>query len=376
MELSCHVASTLDLRPVLGLILEYVERMIGYTSASIWKYDGNQLVLLDHRGTLPQEQGPQDAIARPELPGDREAIQYRQPVIIGDLLGDREPARAYREAIGQRLLGPSVCSRSWMGVPLIIEDRGIGMLHLDHQLPDYFTPHHAQLAMIIANQAAVAIQNAARYEDAQRVAVLNERARLARDLHDSIIQAVYGMMWNMRSAHEIVLSDANRADKLVVQALNTARTCLLDLRSLIFELRPELLEQYGLAGLLARHIESVQTGFPVDISLEIDGEPELPLRAKETLYRIAQEALQNAVKHSQAQQVRLRLQQVLNEIFLEVQDDGVGFDPNTPSAGQFGLLSMRERAAQLGGKLEIISSRGRGTQVQILIPVQPVRPAA
>jgi signal transduction histidine kinase len=370
LELSCHLTTALDLSDLARLTLEYVDRMIGYGNATIWKYEGDELVLLDHRGVLPRDQIPQRTTESGQFPGDKQVISKRRPVIIGDLLDDSEAARAYRESVRQRLLGSDPCSRSWMGVPLVIEGRVIGMLRLDHEQPNYFTEHHSQLAMIIANQAAVAIRNAMSYREARQAAVLNERARLARDLHDSIIQAVYGIMWNMRSAQELLPNNVDRASGLLQRAVNTAKTCLLDLRSLVFELRPELIEQYGLAGLLSRHVESVQGAYPVEFSTEISNEPELPLQAKEALYRIAQEALQNAVKHSQAQQVKLRLEQDLSQVFLEVKDDGVGFDPGAPSPGQLGLVSMRERAAQVGGKLEIISGFGRGTKIQIQVPLQ------
>ncbi len=376
LDLSCQVASTLDLRQLLTLILEHVERTIGYTSASIWRYDGETRVAIAYQGKIPSNLVLEDATATSELPGEKMVVDEQCPVIIPDLLDESEQARAYRELASQRLLGANPFSRSWMGVPLVIEGRTTGMMRLDHDIPDYFTPHHARLMTIIANLAAVAIQNAMAYEEAQRAAVVNERARLARDLHDSIIQAVYAITWNMRTAHQVLPTNADRAGKLMEQALDTARTCLLDLRSLVFELRPELLEQYGLTGLLARHVESVQGRGPLDFNLEIGGEPELPLGSKEALYRIAQEALQNAVKHSGAQQVTLRLQQDLTQVFLEVKDDGVGFDPMIPSPGQLGLLSMRERAAKLGGKLEIVSGYGHGTQVQIQVPLPRARAAA
>jgi signal transduction histidine kinase len=376
LELSRQLSSTFDQRCLLGLILEHVERMIGYSSATIWRYEGGALTLLDQRGILPQERTLQDCVATGLFPSEEAAIVERRPVIVNEVEGDSDSTRACIEGGNQRLLGTRLRSRSGMGVPLIVEGHVIGLLCLDHELPDYFTPQHARLVMIIANQAAVAVQNAISYEAAQRAAVVNERARLARDLHDSIIQAVYGMMWSIRTAHTVLPSDTARAAKLLERALATTRACLNDLRALIFELRPELLEQYGLAGLLARHAETVQATGLIDFITEIADEPELPLRSKEALYRIAQEAMQNAVKHSQASQVKVRLCQDPDVVSLEVRDDGIGFDPNSTSPGQFGLISMRERAAQVGGQCEITSSLGRGTRIYIRVPIQPVRAAA
>jgi signal transduction histidine kinase len=240
--------------------------------------------------------------------------------------------------------------------------------------------HHVALAQTIANQAATAIENARLYGQARRLAALEERQRLARDLHDSVSQVLYGIGLGARTAGALL----DRADIMPKQRsslaepleyiLSMAEAGLTEMRALIFELRPDSLEREGLVAALSRQAAALRARHNLEVHTEFCEEPILPFEEKEALYRIAQEALNNTVKHAQAERVRIRLGVSQGEIELELTDDGVGFNPRAEYAGHMGLNSMRERASQIGGILEIKSEAGQGALVRVRIHA-PDRPS-
>jgi signal transduction histidine kinase len=144
------------------------------------------------------------------------------------------------------------------------------------------------------------------------------------------------------------------------------------MRALIFELRPDSLKEEGLVVALTKHAESLRARHQLDVQIDLGAEPDLALEIKEGLYRIAQEALHNIVKHARAHTVALRLcapTPHAPELALDIRDDGVGFDPDGAFPGHLGLRSMRERVARLGGTLLIDSAPGRGTLIQVRVPM-------
>ena len=208
-------------------------------------------------------------------------------------------------------------------------------------------------------------------QQAQRLAALEERQHLARELHDSLSQALYGVALGAHTA--LTLLDTHRAK--VVEALEyiitQADAGLIEMRALVFDLRPESLEREGLRTALKRLAAAIAArhSLPMDISV-CDHELPLRLETKESIYRIAQEALNNAAKHARAGQLQVRLRCGEAEVTLEVSDDGIGFDPKGSYPGHLGLRSMSERAAHAGGSLEIDSAPGRGTHVRARFPIQ------
>jgi len=267
-------------------------------------------------------------------------------------------------------LHPFLREATWettISVPLIYRGRAVGALTVFY--PRGKNPSQAHIAFLtaVAGQAAVAVESVRLFAEAKEKAVLEERQRIARELHDSVSQALYGIALGARTARTLLDRDPARAAEPLDYVLALADAGLAEMRALIFELRPETLETEGLLGALAKQIDSVRARHGLEIRTEWGEEPEVPIEVKETAYRIAQEALNNIVKHARARRVDLRIVPGGDALVLEIGDDGVGF-ASAEAPGHLGLRTMRERALRLGGTLLVESAPRRGTRIRVSIP--------
>jgi len=206
---------------------------------------------------------------------------------------------------------------------------------------------------------------------AQAQAILEERQRLARDLHDSMTQALYGVTLHAQAARRLLVAEetAQAADSLFALQ-DTAQGVLDEMRLLIFDLRPPILEQAGLAAALQARLEAVEGRANLHTKLVVEGEGELSPQIEQVLYRIAQEALNNALRHARAHHITVRLRQTPTYVMLEIADDGIGFDPTIArGAGGIGLQGIAERVAQVDGRSTVVSSPDTGTQLRVEIPL-------
>lgn len=256
-----------------------------------------------------------------------------------------------------------------VSVPLRYQGAALGVFNAYY--PVASPPELADLSLFtsIAELTAVAIHNAREFAAAQERAALEERRRLARELHDSVSQQLYGVALGVQSARHFIETDPPYATEALDYALSLARTCQADMRALLFVLHPKELESAGLVKVLTRHAMAIGSRHNLAVELDLCIEPDLPFDGKEALYRIAQEALHNIVKHAQAAHVTLNLSQVGATLVLRIEDDGVGFDATAAFPGHLGLQSMRERAQRLGGTLEIKSLPALGTSILVSLPM-------
>jgi signal transduction histidine kinase len=204
---------------------------------------------------------------------------------------------------------------------------------------------------------------------AAAIAANEERANLARELHDSVTQALFSMGLTARALELLLDRDPEAARQKVAELRDLQRDALAEMRTLIFELRPQGLETDGLAQALRNHAAAVQSRTGLAVSVEVEYDERLPLDVEESLYRIAQEALHNVVKHANAEHARIVLRQAGRELKLWVEDDGVGFDPSMAPRGHLGLVGMRQRAERIGGELDIHKRPGGGSKVRIALPL-------
>lgn len=369
LDVSRTVASTLQLQPLLGLILDGLKQVVDYHAASIFEIVGEDLTTIQYRGPAPQGEVLGRRLHIDPRMAVWPAITGGESVIIDDVRGEGPAAESYRVAVGPDLETAYSFVTSFLAVPMILGDRIIGLMTVSHSQPAFYTSQHAQLVAAIASGAAVAIENAHLYEQAQEIAALEERQKLARELHDSVSQALYGIALGARTARTLLDgSDPSAAIEPLEYVLAQAHAGLSEMRALIFELRPDALEREGLVAALAQRADPIRTRHGIEILMELGEEPDVPFVIKEALYRIAQEAIHNTTKHAQARHIHLRLERGPDTVTLEVRDDGKGFDPEGSFPGHLGLRSMRERATRLGGYLQLESSAQGGTSVHVSIP--------
>jgi signal transduction histidine kinase len=257
-----------------------------------------------------------------------------------------------------------------LAVPLKTKTGVIGVLNVESDQLNAFDESDLEVLQSLANQAAIAIDNARLYERAQQLAIVEERGRLARDLHDSVTQSLYGVTLYTEAAVRLLSSgQVELAADHLNEVRSTAQEALREMRLLIFELRPlrpPILEEAGLVAALEARLETVEDRAGVETTFDVQVKGKLPAEIEKELYRIGQEALNNALKHAQAGCVTVSLRHDQNTVVLEITDDGTGFDPNAArEEGGLGLDGMEERAAQLGGQLMVQSSPGAGTCVRV-----------
>jgi PAS domain S-box-containing protein len=374
LDISRKVASTLDLDRLMSMIIEQLKTVVDFTALRVWMRENEDtFVIKDYLGPMPAEKN----VLRWKQPPHHLAIldlaNLQEPFIIPNVHVDTPAALMWREATSEILGEVPAFISSFMVVPLVANKRVIGLLSFNHQHPGYYTGRHADLALAVANHAAAAIENAYLYKNSLDLAALQERQKLARELHDSVSQALYGIALGARTARKLLDGEViNRDDLLkpVEYVLSLAEAGLAEMRALIFELRPDSLQNEGLAAALAKQAASLEARHQIRVITMFDEEPSLTLETKQTLYRIAQEALNNIIKHARPSQVELRLTSSAGKVILEIKDDGIGFDVDGLFPGHLGLRSMRERAENMGGELVIESIPGKGTRVFVQVPLQ------
>ena len=539
LEVSRNVASTLELKPLLGLILDELKAVVDYDGASILALEGETLEVLAYRGPTPREEALESRFPLERADVNREVVRRGEPVIVPDVRDDTPLGRAFRETAGDQLTTTFGYIRSWMGIPLMVRERVIGMLTLDHSEPDYYSSRQAELAMafasqtalaienaklfeetcrrlaesqsltrvttallqklalgevldivcteaqeltgalgstvflldkerggwlrvahssgtaspdfdrmpiegsltgravregkpivsndpaelsqgfggggeqptallavplrvkgsiigaldmvskpggftqedvrvssIFAGQAAMAIENARLYEQAQELARVKERQRLARDLHDAVTQTLFSASLIAEVLPRIWERNPEEGQRRLEELRELTRGALAEMRTLLLELRPSALVDAALDDLLRQLAESITGRARVPVALEMEGKCELPSEVKVAFYRIAQEALNNVAKHAGASQATVSLRYLSPHpsptrggegggVELRISDDGRGFDPSGVPPESLGLGIMRERAEAVGAALTVKSEIGRGTEVVV-----------
>ena len=258
--------------------------------------------------------------------------------------------------------------------PLLHQGAAIGLLTAIYREGEM--PYAAETSFLgaLADQAATAAANCRLLAAAREKVTLEERQRLARELHDSVSQSLYALQLGATMARDRLDQVPVGIAQPIDYVLRLAEASQAEMRALIFELRPKALETEGLVAALNRQIEAIRARHGIAGQTIATPEPELPIEVKEALHRIGQEALWNTVKHARARRVDVRLKASKDTVVLEIADDGVGFDPNGSFPGHLGLRSMHERATGVGGSMEVLSGRGRGTRVVVRVRSAPESP--
>ena len=358
------IAAELSLEPVLDKLVHAARDLVGARYAA--------LGVPDEEGTgfsrfLTAGMSDEVVAAIGPLP--------RTHGLLGAMLSDATPYRTVDITADPRFWGwppahPSM--RSFLGVPIVSKGDVIGAFYLtDKEGGAGFDQADQELIELLAAHAAIAIENARLYERSRELSVIEERNRLARELHDAMTQTLFSLSLTADAAATLVRSDPERAEAEIRRVTQLARDTMAELRSLIFELRPAELESEGFVATLAKHLAVLERAYGIHATLEVHGERRLPGAVEAELFRIVQEALNNVVRHARATAVGVSITMTADTVLVEVHDDGVGFDPSARPirSTRLGLTSMRERAQGLGGVIAVDSTPGRGTTVRVEVPV-------
>ncbi len=369
-------AESLELRDVLRRLLDHVLRVMKSKVGAIHLFDEQQTVLklVAARGIsrrvaarIEAVDGSFDAQAwatEPQEPSVSPSTMPSLSVAAEDVSEIADPLR--RPVSGGRR-GEAV----YMGVPVRSRGEILGLISVVGPAGRVFDDGDVTLLRSIGDQIGVVVENARLYRQAEQLAVVRERERLARELHDSVTQSLYSLTLLAEASQRwIGGGEADRAVEYVARLGEIAQQALKEMRLLVYQLRPLVLKREGLVGALQHRLDAVERRAGVDARLLVQGALDLPAGVEVGLYRIAQEALNNALKHAAPSSVILRVRADRRHVRLEVVDDGRGFDPTAVvNGGGMGLISMEERAERMGGSFTLDSAPGHGTTVRVDVEV-------
>lgn len=352
------LSNTLDLKEVLQRLLITIGRVVSCDSSAV-------LLIRDEAANLVHR-----------WPASEWLVKQLEGIPLGALLDGMSSLDAARsEAMlfsssregwahwlvihGNPAISEVLC------VPIVADDELIGLISLASNRSGLFDNHMQSVLNVFSDQAAAAIRNANLYSQAQHLAAVEERQRIARDLHDAVSQT----LWSARVLVDVLpdLVDTPGADwrNVTSQLHQLIEGAQSEMRTLLWELRPESITSVDLRDLLAQLTNAVICRRNLKISLEVEGQGKLPDEVVYGVYRIVQEALANVVKHSNAAKVAITLRYDSEALSLRIVDDGVGFDSTQGRSGGLGFSSMTERAQGIGGEITIQAQAGHGTHVML-----------
>ncbi len=361
-----EITSILDIDVLLPRVVDTIREAFGYYHVQVFLLDrdANELVLrassdnrsLEHRRLDLSLASINSRVAR-----------TGEAVLANDVLHD--PGFLPDSQLPE--------TRSELVIPLRLGNQVIGTLDVHNRQVGAFTPEDVAAIQSLGDQLVVAIENAYLYDQSRELAVLEERTRLARDLHDSVTQSLYSLVLLTEGWRRLLNAGGEtQTEDHLGRIGEIAQQALREMRLLIHELRPPMLEQEGLVGAVRKRLDAVEKRVGIEARVVMEDLVELPASLEEGLYWITQEALNNALKHATANRETVRICVEDGMLVLEITDDGQGFDLEAARhKGGMGLVSMGERARQMGGTLTIESVPGRGATVTVRVPAPPAEGA-
>ena len=367
------IAGELDIETVLQRIVDSVRELVGakYAALGIVGDDGRiqrfitSGITTEHRmliGALPSGYGLLGTLIR-------DGVSLRIPDIA-----------KHPDSYGFPPEHPEM--HSFLGVPVTIAGVPVGNFYLtEKQEAPEFSIEDQEMVEMFARHAGIAIQNARLHQDVQQLAIIDERLRISRDLHDGIIQSIYAVSLSLEDVLELIETDRAEATARVDRAIDRLHTAIGDIRGFITGLGTMAGDGTGLGGALEQMAGDLLGGTGLDVTVDVSGasalDVRLPPEANHELLQIAREAVSNVARHSGASRASLTLHVDDDEAILRVEDDGVGFDPDRRlGSGHFGLANLRDRAAGVGGTLSIGSEPAKGTRIIVRLPLAPTESPA
>jgi signal transduction histidine kinase len=366
------LATAPDPERFIGQMLSTIGRLLNAQSVSLWLFDdsGDSLILRSSTSDGGKLTAPD-----PEHPFIKNPLFWKENAVVQELLFTAGPVVCDDVETDPRVNGDwgehlkRNGTRRFLAVPLLVGGQVRGFVGIRHVDQASYRPEEIELTQALAHQVMLALQLNEFAEQGQRAAVFEERNRMARDIHDTLAQGFTGVIVQLEAAEDAISCGSRKdADNHLHRAGELARRSLSEARRSVHALRPQALQEHNFWDALKGIIKNTTVGTALHTKFEAQGKiPELPRPWQENLLHIGQEALTNTLKYAHARHFETRLSYKAKEFRLELRDDGAGFKVKDGHDG-VGLTGMRERVEQMGGELEITSSRGKGTKITVVLP--------
>jgi PAS domain S-box-containing protein len=365
------LATAPDPEKFIGQMLSTIGRLLNTRNVTLWLFDESNDTLILRFSTPDGAKLKEDS----EHPFIKDPSYWKQVPIVQELLFTAGPIVCDNIETDPRVTGEwaehlkHTDTRRFLAVPLLVGGQVRGFIGIRHTDTASYRPEEIELTQALAHQVMLALQLNEFAEQSQRAAVFEERNRMARDIHDTLAQGFTGVIVQLEAAEDaMVCGSRKEADKHLHRAGELARRSLSEARRSVHALRPQALWEHNFWDALKGTIKNTTAGTALHTTFEARGKlPELPQLWQENLLHIGQEALSNTLKYARAHNFKARLTYNAKELRLELRDDGDGFKVKDRHDG-VGLTGMRERVEQMGGALEITSSRGKGTTISVSLP--------
>jgi signal transduction histidine kinase len=359
-ELGRRISAILSLDELLPYLANSLQQTFNYSVVSIFLLDSSQEgVVLKAGAGGPGEAIPLGFMARLGEGIVGMVAKSGEPWNVGDVAS--EPGYVPSRELAD--------TRAEIAVPIKLGASTFGVLDVQSTTLDAFDEIDLFTVQTLGDQLAIAIENARLYQESRDVAVIEERNRMAREIHDTLAQGFTGIVLQLEAAEQALAEDNKDAQQHLDRARALAKESLKAARRSVWALRPRELEQLPLVAAIRREIEQFTQDTGVRASLNTAGDSRNPsAEIENALLRICQEALTNVRRHAQASRVEIGLAFDEGGVRLSIDDDGAGFDPDARIEDRFGLISMGERAKLLGGALIVSSEKGKGTHLEVTIP--------
>ncbi|GAP13638.1 histidine kinase [Longilinea arvoryzae] len=357
----------------LGEILDYIVthvsgRLLGCQGTAIFTYSAKDQTL----GIQAANGLSTNLVDAQYLPGygaARQAVETGRPVSVTNAKKEIASDESYLDTTAAEWAMVSqlmINFQSWLAVPLIVKGELYGTILLYFSEPRIFSTEEINLALMFSDQVALAIENARLRMQAEEAAVIAERNRLARELHDAVSQTLFSANLIAEVLPRLWERDQTEARARLVELRQLTRGAFAEMRTLLFELRPAVFKEAKLGDLLKHLTQGISIQSQIPIALNVEGEQSLSPEVKIALYRITQEALNNIVKHADPTQASVNLRCQPDKMALSICDNGCGFNPAAVSSDHFGLSIMQERAASINANLNLKSKPDCGTQIEVV----------
>ncbi|MBN1667555.1 MAG: GAF domain-containing sensor histidine kinase, partial [Anaerolineales bacterium] len=340
-------------------ILAQLRQVLPYYTAAVYLVSEEKFQL---------EQALQlERVVGPEAISGRSYTTPRRSDQIWQVYQEQQP-RIFLSAHSRKMedraeqVEPVYCS---MAAPLISASERLGVLTIDRFDVQPFVQDEVEILQAFANQAAIALRNARLYQQAQEMAVLQERNRLAQELHDAVSQTLFTASILAEAVPKVMQYDPEQGRQGLEEIQRLTRSALAEMRTLLLELRPGALLEKPLGDLLEQLARATSGRLRIPIAVQVEGDTILPSQVQVAFYRITQEAFNNIARHAGASQVVVQLATGPDQAQLSIRDDGRGFEIDEVPPGHFGLEIMRSRAEEIGADLLVVSRPAAGTRIEV-----------